>query len=245
MITIWKTRKQMNRVCDVRMKNMSKQLDIIAFGLRSLRESQTDLIIDKVKQGLKIRILVPYLDNIFLKYKEQEEKVEEGSIRKSIYDLIIWVENLRDISYRNTFEQNNIQIKFYKILPLDFYFRVDDYLFYGPGFYNKLSQDTLSFGCDSSCLSNTAYIVYTQYFEYLWNNKNIQQNFEEYVFTFGCNQKHEGYAQRIYAESYDDARNKMVENYGIEWAFQYTIAQWCNNKHNFEYQEKFIKKIII
>jgi len=51
-----------------------------------------------------------------------------------------------------------------------------------------------------------------------------------YYFTFGCGQPHEGMCQPIVAESADLARQKMVEVYGVKWAFQYTSAEWEANK---------------
>lgn len=245
MIEIWKTRKEMNEVCDKKMRTMSKHLDVIAYGLKSLRDSQTDLIKEKIKKGLKIRILTMHPENIFLKYKEQEEQVKEGSIKNDIYDLVIWIDKLKHIAYESGFSEDNIQIKFYKILPLDFYFKVDYYIFYGGNMYNKTSQESLSFGYDSFGLLFTAYLQYSKYFEYLWRNKNIQNDFQRFFFTFGFGQQNEGYAQKVYATSWDKAREKMVEKHQIKWAFQYTEAEWNKNKKEYDFKEKFIEEIII
>ena len=38
----------------------------------------------------------------------------------------------------------------------------------------------------------------------------------DWIFTFGSGQKHEGYYVRVTADSYIDARRKMVEKYGTE-----------------------------
>ena len=47
-----------------------------------------------------------------------------------------------------------------------------------------------------------------------------------YFFTFGSGQKHQGYVQPVLASSWGQAREKMVELNGTDWAFQYTEAQW-------------------
>ena len=47
-----------------------------------------------------------------------------------------------------------------------------------------------------------------------------------WIYTFGAGQKHEGKCVRIYADDYGDARQKMVDKYGSEWAFQYTEKEW-------------------
>ena len=48
---------------------------------------------------------------------------------------------------------------------------------------------------------------------------------ETWVFTFGCGQKHEGKYVRIKG-TYEEAREKMVEKYGLAWAFQYSEEEW-------------------
>ena len=46
-----------------------------------------------------------------------------------------------------------------------------------------------------------------------------------YIFTFGCGQQHEGRYVKVYG-SYVEAREKMIEKYGKEWAFQYSEEEW-------------------
>ena len=48
---------------------------------------------------------------------------------------------------------------------------------------------------------------------------------EEYIFTFGYGHKYEGYCVRI-AGDYATARSKMVEKFGLNWAFQYSSKEW-------------------
>lgn len=43
-----------------------------------------------------------------------------------------------------------------------------------------------------------------------------------YIFTFGIGQQHERTAARIKAPTQALAREKMVEEFGLEWAFEYT-----------------------
>lgn len=52
---------------------------------------------------------------------------------------------------------------------------------------------------------------------------NMQDEF--YIFTFGCGQLNEGRYVRIRG-NYDEARKKMVERYGLNWAFQYSEKEW-------------------
>ena len=48
---------------------------------------------------------------------------------------------------------------------------------------------------------------------------------EWYIFTFGCGQHYEGQYVKIRGD-YGTARAKMVERYGLNWAFQYSEEQW-------------------
>lgn len=46
-----------------------------------------------------------------------------------------------------------------------------------------------------------------------------------WIFTFGCGQKYEGKAVKIFG-NYHLARGKMIEKYGDKWAFQYSEEEW-------------------
>lgn len=43
-----------------------------------------------------------------------------------------------------------------------------------------------------------------------------------YIFTFGIGHQYEENAVKITAPDFYSARNKMIEHFGLEWAFQYT-----------------------
>ena len=47
----------------------------------------------------------------------------------------------------------------------------------------------------------------------------------EWVFTFGAGQQNAGKCVRIKGDYYE-ARKKMFEKYGAEWAFQYSSEVW-------------------
>ena len=51
----------------------------------------------------------------------------------------------------------------------------------------------------------------------------------EWVFTFGAGQPLEGYCVRIKG-TYGEARQKMIDRYGVQWAFQYSAEDWDNWK---------------
>lgn len=54
---------------------------------------------------------------------------------------------------------------------------------------------------------------------------------EVYIFTFGIGHQFQNTAVRITAPNYQSARRKMVEKFGLAWAFQYTEENYymtCN-----------------
>lgn len=53
-----------------------------------------------------------------------------------------------------------------------------------------------------------------------------------WYFTFGCGQKHAGHYVKIRG-TYGEARKKMFERFGDEWAFQYSEQEW-NEEHHTE-----------
>lgn len=65
---------------------------------------------------------------------------------------------------------------------------------------------------------------------------------DEYIFTFGQGQPLAGHCVRIRGD-YAEAREKMIEKFGLKWAFQYDAKQWDEWKDNPErawYMEKEI-----
>jgi hypothetical protein len=172
---VYESRQRMNDLCDSYLEDVEEVLDIIAFGLRSFRHSRKHLIEKKVRQGLKIRILTIHPDSIFLKQREQDEKVTPGYIRETIIQLYDWVRHLKEKLAKNP---DDISIQFYDALPLDFYFRVDDVLFVGPYLYGKDSQQTISFEFRSNAKGFSDFV---RYFEDLWGQSVLPKKTYEVV----------------------------------------------------------------
>ena len=53
----------------------------------------------------------------------------------------------------------------------------------------------------------------------------------EWIFTFGCGQPNAGHCVRVKG-NLCEAREKMYEKYGEEWAFQYSLDEWEEFKKN-------------
>ena len=162
---LYETRQKMNIECDIYLEDMRDVLHIIAFGLRSFRDSKKQLIETKVKKGLEIKILTMNPESDFLKQREKDEKKAEGSIKYEILQLQKWIEELKNISPN----PEKIELKFYNAATLDFYFRIDNHLFIGPYLYGKDSQQTFSLEFDDKA----GFKYYSDYFADLWNDKDL------------------------------------------------------------------------
>lgn len=166
MIGIYDTRAKMNDSANISLENNENNLDIIAFGLRNFRDAQTDIIKQKVSQGMQIRILTINPKSKFLEQREKDEKELPGQIANTIVQLDSWVEEIKQMQIRD----KQVQIKFYDTLPLDFYFRLDNRLFIGPYLYGKTSQQTISY---EYSYSSVGFEYYVNYFENLWNDETF------------------------------------------------------------------------
>jgi hypothetical protein len=171
---IYRTRAHMNEFTNIDLEKNINKLDIIAFGLKSFRHSKGEFIKLKVKQGMKIRILTIDPNSSFLSEREKVEECIDGEIRETIKQLTMWIESLKKYQVSD----NQVEIKFYNSLPLDFYFGLDNSIYIGPYLFGIDSQQTISY---SFKYNTEGYDYYSIYFEKLWNNsefcsvsKNIQ-----------------------------------------------------------------------
>lgn len=165
---IFETRQEMNRSVDAVFDSLEKNLDIIAWGLKSFRDARDKSVRDKVARGLKIRFITLDPDSEYVKQREIDEKEASGQIKQTILNLQKWIEELQKIAPK----PDNIQVKYYNSLPEDFYFRVDDHIFIGPYLYGISSQQTISYEFKSPAKGA---LYYRDYFERLWNDSNFCQ----------------------------------------------------------------------
>lgn len=159
---IYKSRQYMNRVLN--NVSMINTLDICAFGLRSFRDMKAKEIQYACANGLKIRYLTISPNSIFLKQREKEENVIQGEIAHSIRDCIDFFIRL-DMQY-----PGSAVVKTYDALPLNLYWRQDDYLATGPYLFGKTSQLTITYEFTKG---SDGFLYYENYFDELWNNDNF------------------------------------------------------------------------
>ena len=161
---VFSTRGEMNHSCDEYMHH-AKTIKVIAFGLRSLRDTQEADILRMLNQGNSIKIITmkPGCEALAMREKDERQEISE-----SIEELIAWAKNLnaKDMP-------GKIEIRYHDHLPLDFMFLMNNRLFTGPYEYGKISQQTVSF---EYSVTGAAYEYYEKYFDRLWTDENFCQD---------------------------------------------------------------------
>lgn len=59
---------------------------------------------------------------------------------------------------------------------------------------------------------------------------------EQYIFTFGVRHKLGKYHQPVFANNRHEAKQKMMNKYGLDWACQYPKEDW-DTLRNLGYQK--------
>lgn len=153
----------MNTRIDDCTNRAKKCYDIMAFGLKSLRDGNAKGIDDLLKRGASIRILSVDPKCEALKDRDIQEKKTVGQTAHTINQLIEWVEDLKK-NY-----PGQIEIKLAKHLPSEFYCRVDNSIFVGPYQYGKDSQQLITMEFKKP---GKAFMYYDDYFDSLWKDKD-------------------------------------------------------------------------
>ena len=151
----------MNIQIDACTEEAKRHYDIMAFGLKSLRDGNHQGIVNMLERGAKIRILSVDPDCEALKERDVQEKKAPGSTALSIRQLQEWVNEL------SSKYQGQIQLRLSKYLPSEFYCRVDDSIFVGPYQYGKESQQVITIEFKNP---GKAFSYYETYFNSIWND---------------------------------------------------------------------------
>ena len=150
---------------DPALDKVKTNIDVIAFGLKHFRTSNQQRIEDCLKRGVQIRILTMDPNSPFVKTRALEEDGLPEQIQLTIKQLIAWAKELNEKGFAGT-----ITIKGYSSMPLDFYWRCDDYLFIGPYWYKLPSSNTITYMFEAGGLG---FDTYSKYFEKLWDDSNL------------------------------------------------------------------------
>lgn len=161
--SIEEKRTIMNTRIDECTDKAKKHYDIMAFGLKSLRDGNAKGINNLLKRGASIRILSVNPNCKALSDRDIQEKKTEGQTAYTIGQLIDWVKELKK-DY-----PDQIEIKLANHLPSEFYCRVDDSIFVGPYQYGKDSQQLITMEFKNP---GKAFAYYKDYFDSLWENND-------------------------------------------------------------------------
>lgn len=156
-------RATMNIRIDKCMEKAKKHYDIMAFGMKSLRDGNSKGIEEMLNRGATVRLLTVAPECKALGDRDVQEKKTSGETANTIRQLKEWAEEL------NRKYPGKVQIRFAKYLPSEFYCRVDDTIFVGPYQYGKDSQQMFTSEYQGR---GKAFTYYAEYFESLWNDKS-------------------------------------------------------------------------
>ena len=161
---VYRTRGEMNSSCDLYLRKASS-IDIIAFGLRSFRDSQTKSVERILRNGGTVRIITMKPDCENLEKREIDENQPKGHISQEIRDLCVWAKKLNSKKYKG-----KIEIRYHDHQPQNFLFLMNNRIFTGPYVYKKDSQQTISFEYNNF---GSAFEHYSNYFKELWNDEDF------------------------------------------------------------------------
>ena len=154
-------RTLMNVRIDECTASATRNYDIMAFGLKSLRDGNPDGVMAFLGRGGTIRILSVSPDCPALNDCDVQEGKAAGSTALSIRQLKDWADAL------NEKYPGRVLLRFGQYLPSEFYCRVDDSIFVGPYQFGKESQQVITLEFRNP---GKAFSYYEAYFESLWNN---------------------------------------------------------------------------
>ena len=124
---------------DQRLQDAHKQIDILGFGLNSLREDFLDSFATWA-QRCKVRVLLldpeaPTGAASFADRRDSEEGATPGKIRQEVEQFLAATTALRS-------SNPNFEVRLYHALPSVNIFRIDDSMFFGPYLLLQPSRNT-------------------------------------------------------------------------------------------------------
>lgn len=150
-----------------RLDKMSKNLDIIGFGLSHFRRDYGSKFLELAGKG-KVRILLINPEFHMSKRKsisdirDIEENQNSGSIRLQVSDFI------KDyMKLKKKLDSDDFEVRIYNCLPTVNIFRIDDEMFIGPYLMNRDSRKTATLLVNST---GELFKQHINHFEEVWNN---------------------------------------------------------------------------
>lgn len=160
---------------DKRLASSKKQIDILGFGLKTLRQDYAEHF-QTWKARANVRILLidpdyPHLDHSFANQRDTEEHDRPGTIREDVEAFVTEIEPLLGADGRHTFE-----VKLYRCLPSVNLFRVDSEMFWGPYLIHQQSRNSPTLIVREGPLFSTL----TGHFDAIWSDDSLTRSVEDY-----------------------------------------------------------------
>jgi hypothetical protein len=159
---------------DMRLDKARDRIDVLGFGLRSLREDYRDKF-GEWKKRANVRILIidpdfPTTKNSYATQRDREEKASEGTIRADVEAFLVEKNRLDKIQSKHSFD-----VRLYKCLPSVNIFRIDDELFWGPYLVGEPSRNTPTFLVRRG---GVLYERFLNHFDHIWKDAELSHETE-------------------------------------------------------------------
>ena len=156
---------------DTRLDKARERIDILGFGLRSLREDYRDKF-EEWKKRANVRVLLidpefPTSRNSLAMLRDREEKTSEGTIKTDVAAFLAEKRNLDKIASKYTFD-----VRLYRCLPSVNIFRIDDELFWGPYLVGEPSRNAPTFLVRRG---GVLYERFLNHFEQIWKDAELSR----------------------------------------------------------------------
>jgi hypothetical protein len=169
---IFKTRStQIQHEYDDVLQGTSRNIDVMGFGLRHLREDYA-ADFDTWAKRAHVRILLidpefPDINQSYSAQREREEAQNPGEISLDVRNFVMHCSDLLKLP------DKRFSIRLYKCLPSVNVFRADDTLFFGPYLVKKQSRNTPTFVVE---YPGELFRVFTKHFDEIWRDPNLSRD---------------------------------------------------------------------
>ena len=152
-----------------RLRKARDKIDVMGFGLRSLREDLADQFSSWAERAsVRILLIDPEFPDGQESFAEIRDK-EEGNSPRSIHnDVLTFIQETSNLAGANS----KFQIRLYRAIPSVNYFRIDNEAFWGPYFVGVQSRNTPTFLVSGS---GTLFAPLATHFEKLWSDPELSR----------------------------------------------------------------------
>lgn len=165
ILSLYKTKAEMNMASNEDLKNCKKSLDIIAEGMHNFISAQNMILHEIIKSGVKIRIIS--CDNATMLLKRKKDESLNGNCGDSnpgeyIEQLNDWIKKAKD-KHPNC----DISIRYHSSYPALSYMKIDSTVYISPNLWLRPSQQSFALSFTEEGIGGK---YFSEYFEELWKS---------------------------------------------------------------------------